>query len=646
MPHAFQPLRSRAATTVCAATLISLSLFCFSCSKETPFQSRDGEMVLFTGGAAFKGFDPVTAGDVATANHVSNVYEGLLEYHYLKRPYTVVPVLCEEVPTVENGGVSADGLTYTFKIKRGVYFHDDPCFPDGKGREINAHDFVYSFKRNLDAALDLQGDWVYKDHVLGAQQFMDLAARYHDPLDPSRKKLYAVNVPGFQALDDRTFQIKLSQPYPQLLWVLTMPYGFVVPHEAVEYYDGAKHAGERAPRPLFRNRPVGTGPWILKEWRFGYKVEYVRNPKYKHMTYPTEGEEIVEEVRQPDGTVTKQIRKVDLEAGLLKDAGRALPICDRMIAYDIREPAAAWRLFLTGDLASSGISRDYFDKVVTTNLDLTPDLQARGIRLFKRAQMFTLYTGINFNDPVMGRGETPEQSEKNKKLRQAVACALDQERLIKVLVNGRAIPATGPVPPGVPGHLKPPYAFAYNPERAKQLLAEAGYPDGKGPDGKRLRLTLENGSAGSTDARQSAELHKEMLAAIGIDLEVRSWSWTEFLRRAKSGSVQMFQLGWVIDYPDAQNFLQLFYGPNKSPGPNSTNYQNDEFDKLYQQIISMPDSPERTEIYERMSRIVVDDVAWIMGNYPLVFGLVQGWYENYKPHDFGGPNAKFIRIGK
>jgi ABC-type transport system substrate-binding protein len=621
----------------CAVFFVIVAVFCSlcSCAPQSPFMTRPDEMVQFSGGASFKGFDPVDAGDVVSATQVSNVYEGLLEYEYLKRPYQVRPVLCEEVPSLENGGISPDGLTYTFKIRKGVRFHDDPCFPGGKGREVTAHDFVYSFKRNIDAGLEPQGDWVFSEHVLGAQPFMELSARYFDPRDPTRRKLYAVEVPGFQALDDWTLQIKLSKPYPQLLWVLTMPYAFAVPHEAVDYYDGRQHPGEKTARELFRNHPVGTGPWILTQWRPGYKIEFVRNPHYWHTRYPTE------EGEGPNPAIGW---KGDRAEGMLADAGKKLPICDRLVGYDIREPAAAWRLFLSGQLATSGISKDYFEKVITPTQHLTPELARKGIRLIIRPSLSTSYIGFNFNDPVVGRGATPEEDEKRRYLRQAIACAIDQKRLIKVLANGRGQPASGPIPPGIPGYLGEHYEFAYNPERARQLLKQAGYPDGKGADGKRLRLTIDSAGAGSTEARQRAELYTEMLRAVGIDVEFREWSFVEYLRRTKQGATQMFVAGWVIDYPDAQNFLQLFYGPNKSPGINTTNYQNPEFDKLYEQILSMPDSPRRTELYEKMARMVTEDCVWVMGSYPLGFGLVQSWFKNYKPHDFPYANSKYYRI--
>jgi ABC-type transport system substrate-binding protein len=355
----------------------------------------------------------------------------------------------------------------------------------------------------------------------------------------------------------------------------------------------------------------------LKSWRRNYRIEYERNPTFNGQRYPSEGE--------PE----------DRAAGLLADAGKPLPLLDRLVDYDIQEYYTMWQMFLGGQLYSSGINKDYFEKVITPELGLSDALKKKGIRLYKVPNLVTNYIGFNMRDPVVGP---------NKKLRQAFATALDVDKYIAVITNGRYSPANTPIPPGIPGHTDRPYPYQYNLSRAKQLLAEAGYPGGRDAQGRPLRLTMIMPGAGSTDARQLADFWAEQLRAIGIELVVQQLTFAEYLRREHDGETQLFIAGWVIDYPDAENFLKLFYGPNKCPGVNATNYQNPEFDRLYEQIATMPDSPERTALYERMAQITLDDCVWALIGYPLAYGLYQPWFQNYKPHAFPYANWKFYKV--
>ena len=476
------------------------------------------------------------AGDVESAREVSHVYEGLLEYAYLERPYRPIPRLAEAMPVI-----SADGLTYTFKIKPGVHFIDDPCFSGGNGREVVAADFVYSFKRVLDPHLESQGDWIFAGHVLGADEWVKKIGATTGPVD------YSTPLPGFQATDKYTLQIRLTKPYPQLLYVLTMCYAFVLPHEAVEFYN-----------EQFRRHPVGTGPFRLKSWRPNYRIEFERNPTFSGQTYPDTGE------------------PGDRAAGLLDDAGKPLPFVDRIVEYDIREFYTVWQMFLGGRIISSGLNKDYFEKAISPDLSLSPQLQQRGIRLYKTPELATYYIGFNMLDSVIGASSDPATNERHKKLRQAFATAIDVRTFVAVIFNNRYTPANMLIPPGVAGHSDKPYPYEYNLERAKRLLAEAGYPDGHDEHGNALRLTMILPGSGSTDARQEADFYEEALRAIGVDLNVQQLSFAEYIRREHDGETQVFWAGWVIDYPDAQNFLQLFYGPNKCPGINACNYQNPE----------------------------------------------------------------------
>jgi oligopeptide transport system substrate-binding protein len=559
--------------------------------------ANNAENTLYGIGGDFKGFDPIDSGDTESAAAVCKIYEGLLEYAYLDRPYHTIPRLAEAMPKI-----SADGLTYTFKLKQGVRFQDDPCFPGGKGRVVTAEDFVYSLKRVVDPKLESEGDWIFINHVLGAQDW----SKAGDPRAP---------LPGFRALDPSTFQIRLAKPYPQLLWVLTMPYAFVIPHEALEYY------GED-----FRSHPVGTGPYRLKSWRRNYRIEYERNPTFAGQTYPDTGE------------------PSDKENGLLADAGKPLPLLDRLVEYDVTEFYTAWQMFLGGQVFNSAINKDYFEKVITPELGLTDTLKKKGIRLYKVPDLATWYIGFNMLDPVIGQSTNPAENDRHRKLRQALATAIDVEKFIAVITNGRYVPGNTPIPPGVLGHTDKPYLYKFNLARAKQLLAEAGYPNGHDSQGHPLRLTMIMPGAGSTDARQEADFFAEEMNELGIDFTVQQLTFAEYIRREHDGETQVFYAGWVIDYPDAQNFLQLFYGPNKSPGVNATNYQNPEFDHLYEKVLSMPESPERTALYEKMADIVNADCTWALIGYPLAYGLFQPWFQNYKPHAFPYPNAKYYAV--
>jgi oligopeptide transport system substrate-binding protein len=545
--------------------------------------------ILYGAGGDFKGFDPVDAGDVESAEQLSRVYEGLLEYDYLVRPYRVIPRLAAALPDV-----SPDNLTYTFRLKSGVRFSDDPCFPGGKGRAVTAEDFVYSLKRVLDPKLESQGSWILENHLLGAPEWQK-AGKFDTPL------------PGLVAVDRHTLQIKLAKPYPQLLWVLAMQYAFVIPREAVEFYGDD-----------FRSHPVGTGPFRLKSWRRRYRIEYERNPTFSGQTYPSEG------------------APGDKEAGLLDDAGRPLPLVDGIVEYYVSEYYTLWQMFLGGHIFAGGLNKDYFEKAISPELGLTDDLKKRGIRLYKTPEMTTTYIAFNMNDPVVGG--------QNRKLRQAFACAIDVPKYCKVITNDRYIPANSPIPPGVPGYTDAPYLYRYDPARAKQLLAEAGYPGGKDAKGEPLRLTMITGGAGSTDARQAAEFYIDQLRAVGIELVVQPLSFAEYLRREHEGNFQLAIAGWVIDYPDAENFLKLFYGPNKAPGVNISSYQNAEFDRLYDQVAVMADSPARTALYEQMAGLVMEDCPWALLTYPLTYGLYQPWFQNYKPHAFHYPNMKFYKV--
>ena len=557
----------------------------------------EGEQVLYGQTSRIKGFDPARAGDVASSVMIGRIYEGLLEYAYLDRPYRLQPLLAESMPEV-----SADGQTYTFRIRKNIFFQDDPCFPGGKGRELTADDFVYSIKRVADLKTASSGYWAFNERIVGLDEFRASTAG-NEPTD------YDAPVEGLTAPDRYTFRIQLREPYPQLLWVLAMHYAFAVPREAVEFY------GER-----FVNHPVGTGPYILEKWTRNYRVECVRNPKWAETgrieTYPSTG---TEEARA---------------AGLLEDAGKPIPFIDRIVQYVVDDAATTWMMFLAGQFSFSGISRDNWDAVITPGLGLADELKKQNVELLSGPTLASYFIGFNMEDPVVG---------KNKKLRQALSCAFNPELLVKYY-NGRVAPVYGPLPAPLAGFKPEPTAFSFNIEKAKQLLAEAGYPGGINPQtGRRLELTMELGGA-TPDIRQVMDLIAGMFDQVGVVFKASYNNWPAFLDKMSRRQAQLFQLGWIADYPDAENFLQLFYTANASPGPNNACYSNPEFDALYERMRTMNSGPEKDRLCEQMADIIIEDCPWIYMYQPMDFALVHHWLKNYSLHDFPYTMVKYRRV--
>ncbi len=541
--------------------------------------------------AKIKGLDPIFTDDLYSANEVGRAYEGLLGYHYLKRPYTLIPSLAEAMPEI-----SKDGLTYTFKIKKGVLFHDDPSFKDtqGKGRELTVEDFIYSFKRLADPKLLSTGWWVFDGKIVGLDEWREKATQ--------GKADYAEAVAGLKAVDPYTLQIKLKSRSAQFLYYLAMPFTFAVPREAVEHY------GKE-----FQNHAVGTGAFRLEDFNGNSKITWVKNPTYRKEVYPADGE------------------SDDKKNGLLDDAGKPLPLSERVIVSVFEESQPMWLNFMSGKLDTATIPKDNFSQAITAQGDLTDELKKKSISLNKSPQLDITHFTFNMADPLVG---------KNKYLRQAMSIVYDERPFIELFYNGRAIPAQGPIPPGLAGYdsnLRNPYRLA-NVDKAKELIKKAGFPEGQG------LAPIEYNTLSDSTSRQMTEYAQKAFGLIGVQLKVNTYSWPEFVAALKNKKGQLWSFAWAADYPDAENFLQLFYSKNASPGPNDANYHSAEFDRLYEKTLTMRDTPERTTIYRKMVSIVVEDCPWIFNSHRLTFTLTQSWLKNSKPHEFDVSKAKYYRV--
>ena len=476
--------------------------------------------------------------------------------------------------------ISDDGLTYTFTIDTNACFTADACFGEAGTRPVSAEDFVYALKRLADAKVPSSGYWLLDGRVAGIEAF-------HEASQGSELTDYALDVPGLRALSADTLQIRLSAPSPVFLWMLAMPYAAAVPREAVDFY------GDR-----FREHPVGTGPYALESWRRNYKMTYRRNEAWRGWRDAGEG------------TLAKIV----------------FPLID--------DPSTQWLAFLSGELDLQGeVPRDNWDQVVMPDGSLNPSLAARGIVLDTVPTLEVSYIGINMEDPLLGT---------NRFLRQALNAAFDAARW-ESYYRGRAAASNGPVPPQVAGATTNALPYGRGTEVAARLLEKAGYPGGRDPaTGRRLRLTLDLGKT-TQDMRESTELIVAFMDRCGIELVPEYSNWPTFLKKVSQRRSQLFRIAWVGDYPDAENFLQLFYGPNASPGPNRCNYAHPEFDRLFREAMAATDEARRLELYGKLQEIVREDSPWIFMSFATSASLHHDSLLNYRPHDFPYGMEKHFR---
>lgn len=559
-----------------------------SCTKK---QNYDEKVLNVVKPAKVKGLDPVNAGDTYSSAEIARVYEGLLEYHYLKRPFELQPNLAVAMPTV-----SEDGLTYTFKIKPGVKFHDNKCFPNGKGRELVAQDFVYSIKRMADLKNNSTGWWLLDGRIKGLNEWRDT----YKGKDPN----YDEKVEGLAALDKYTLQFKLTSQYPQFLYSLAMVYTYAVPREAVEMY------GEE-----FLNNPVGTGAFqITAPYAQQNTIEYVKNPNYRDVRYPSDG-----------------ASDEDVKRGLTKYAGKKLPLVDRIKVQIQTEASTRFLSFQDGNVDYSEIPKDNFDQVVTPDQGLTDEFKTKGIDLEITPDLDITYIAFNHDDPLF---------KNNVKLKQAMSLAYNGKEANNLFYNGRGMLAQTIVPPGIGGYdpnYKNPYA-KFDIEKAKALLAEAGYPEGKGlPE-----ITYD--TTATTVSRQMSEFFAKSMAEIGIKIKVNTNTWPQLTQKVKKRQTQIFGMAWLGDYPDAENFLQLLYGPNSAPGPNGSNFNDADFNREFDITKNMQPSPERAARYAKLAQNLAEQVPLLLGVHRTSFVLKHSWLKNYKFSTFNHGHAKYYDV--
>jgi ABC-type transport system substrate-binding protein len=622
-----------------AAGLAVLAALASGCTNDPyPSDEADARVLYVAYQGPPKTLDPQVA--YATTDHdvLSNVYETLLEYHYLKRPYELVPGLALDVPAPRP---LADGrVAYAFRLRRGIRFAEDPCFAlagaDARTRELLASDVAFGLLRIADPQVN-SPVLVTFARIEGLPEFGRRLAtlREQEPGFAARRidEQYARAGPvtGLRVEDPDRLEVVLEGPYPQILYWFAMPFTSPVPWEAVAFYDGRE-------RDAFAEVAVGTGPFRLARYHKRSRITLARNPEWWGLRHP--------EWRAPAATYPVEGAPGDREAGRLapEAAGRPLPFLERVEMRLEKEAIPAFAKFLQGYYDRSIVPKESFDQVVREG-GISPAMAARGMRLDRAVRPGVHYLGFNMLDPVVGA----PAGARGRALRQAMSLAVDAEEFLRIFLNGRGIPAHSPIPPGLFGY-EPEYRNPYRaPDlaRARRLLAEAGYPDGIDPArGAPLRLSFDTGDT-SVQGRLRYQFFLEAWKRLGLDVTLAATDYNQFRAKVDRGAYQIFFWGWVADYPDPENFLFLLWsemGQTRSGGPNTANFADPAYDALFAQVKDRENDARRLEGIRALRGILERERPWIELFHPEDFALTHGWLRNVKPMGLPVPVWKYYDV--
>ncbi len=545
-----------------------------------------------------KNLDPVKGSTTYDNMACSQVYETLMINKYTD-PMKMEPLLLTEMPTSEDGG-----LTWKFTLKPGIMFHDDACFPGGKGREMVTDDVFYSIRRLADPKYEYENWWIIDDTILGFNEYKDRYVgksgfNYDDPIE------------GFRKINDHEFEIVLVEPVYRFLYVLGMFQTSIVPHEAVKKYGDD-----------FSFNPVGTGPFLLDDFIPKKHLKLVRNPNYHEVYYPSEDEWTSDDRRDR----------------LHRAAGQRVPFLDRLEFTMFVEDQPMWLRFSEGTIGYTEVPAEYFEQAFDSRTKrLKPEMRSRGVRGHSNALLDFIFRGFNMEDKVVG-GYTPEK----RALRQAINLAMNLDEFSTTFYKGNTVQYDGPIPPGLDGHPeggRAPVSYrGANLELARQKLAEAGYPNGEG------LAPIKFYTSGGANNPEQVELMKRQLARVGIVIEPNLVDFSTLIEFINNKKAAFFGFAWSSDYPDAENNLALFYGPNEAPGSNHYNYKRTEYDEMYRQIRVMTPGPERTAMYEKMRDMIIEDAPYVGSMARTRHYLINPWLLNCKPTERYWSWFKFLDV--
>ena len=630
------------------------------------------------------------------------VYEPPLKYHYLKRPYELLPRTLARMPDLtffdqqgrdlkidpnhlkditEEVRSKIASTVFELKIKPGILFQPHPAFYkndknelinlalqpedlvgietpwDFKNlgtRELSAYDYAYAIKRLATPRVNSPAFGFLSTKIAGFEKFGQMILQENQRLKSmSEHKVGVASAPawlnfrkydfeGVKVVDPYTLQIKISGLYPQFKYWLAMTFFSPVAWEVDAFYaqDGM------AKRNLSANTwPVGTGPFMLTEHDTNARMVLSKNPNYRGEPYPCEGSD------------------EDLKMGLLKDCGKPTPFLDKIISTREKEGTSVATKFIQGyydmpqmERGEPGIA---YQVSIQDGTGLSKELVERKIQLPTTIQVGFWHYGFNWLDPVVGSGKTPEMAERNKKLRQAISIAFDFEEYVSIFENSRAQVNHSVVVPGLFGNDAMPFnPVVFEPdgagrfkrksiEVAKKLLAEAGYPGGVDREtGKALVINYDTQGVGP-GAKTRIDWVSKQFAKLNIQLEVRNTDYNRFQDKMRKGSAQFYFWGWLADYPDPENFLFLLYGPNsktKFGGENSSNFENVQYDHLFEKMKDMENTPERAGIIKQMMQIMQEEAPMLFGWSEEYGGAYHQWVKNGKPSNIIRDQMSYLSV--
>ena len=644
-----------------------------------PYPSSDkGQSVYYS---AFterpKHLDPAQAYSENEYVFLAQIYQPPLQYHYLKRPYTLVPQAASQMPNVTYldknnrklpASAPAEKVAYSLyeiHLRTDLKYQPHPAFavdmqgkpeyiglsmeelskrkslsdfPHTGTREVTAADYAYQIKRLVHPAIHTPIAGLMSEYIVGLKGLAG-SLRTAQQADPGRfLNMNDFPLEGIQVVDTHTYRIKVYGKYPQFAYWLAMPFFSPMPVEADRFY---AQQGMQQNNMTLDWWPVGSGPFYMSENNPNQRMVLTRNPNFSGEFYPDEGS------------------AGDREAGLLADAGKPLPLIDKVVYSLEKETIPYWSKFLQGYYDAAGISSDSFDQAVSVNVggeaNVTEEMRKQGISLSTSVAATTFYIGFNFMDATVGGN-----SERARKLRQALAIAIDFDEYISIFSNGRGVSAQSPIPPGIFGYSageaginRYVYDWVNNaPKRkpiqeAKKLLSEAGYPNGLDEKtGHPLVIYFDTIPDGFGN-KSTLDWLRKQFNKLDIQLVPRVTDYNRFQDKVRRGDTQIFFLGWGADYPDPENLLFVLLsaqGKVAKGGENITNYSNPEYDRLFEQMKSISNSPARQAILDRMLEILRRDSPWLWGFHPKDYALQHSWLHNYKPNKMVNNKLKYLRI--